>query len=89
MAGRQHIWDSPRCPALCQTLWSATRGGVPTGTGPALPPSPEVRPKRHTGWGLVPISAGVPLLHQLWPAAQGRVACPCTTQRAYHLHSML
>ena len=57
---------------------------LPTAAGPAEPPSHERGPKRHAGWGLVPIFAGVPLLHQLWPAAQGRMTTSCTQDIAPH-----
>ena len=55
---------------------------LPTAACLAQPRSPEVGPERHIGWGCVPVFGGMPLLRQLWPAAQGRVAC--TQQLAHH-----
>ena len=59
---------------------------VPTAARHAEPPSPETRPKRHAGWGFDLVLGGMSLLCQLWPAAQGRVACSCTQQLANHKH---
>ena len=51
--------------------------GVPAAAGHAEPPSPELGPKRHTGWGFGPILGGVPLLNKPLPAAEVRMTCSC------------